>query len=99
MRILTLVSLLICLWCQQCAEGFLLQDSNTAGAQLYFDTSLRGSWGLDETVHFSTELINLVHVPQELHATERIKQNSWKALRSILTHSHTTPFPMSLWEA
>lgn len=72
---------------------FLLQDSNTASAQLYFDTSVRDSWGLDETVHFSTELINLAQAPQELHATERIKQNSWKALRIILAHSHASLFP------
>lgn len=77
---------------------FLLQDSNAAGAQLYFDTSVRGSWGLDETVHFSTELINLVHIPQELHATERIKQNGLKALTILLAHSHITLFSMSLWK-
>lgn len=78
---------------------FLLQDSNTAGAQLYFDTLVRGSWELDETVHFSTELINLVPAPQELHATERIKQKGLKALRVILAHSQTTLFPHVLAEA
>lgn len=73
--------------------SLLLRDSHAPGAQLDFDTRVRGSWGLDTIVYFSTGLINLVCTPQELHATERIQQKGWKALRTLLAHPHTAPSP------
>lgn len=49
-------------------------------------------------MHVSTEFINLVHTPQELHATKRIHQKGLRALRTLLAHPHTALSPKSLKE-